>query len=31
VLALMLRMKHDYDLALSKAQFDAWTHEGMAH
>jgi hypothetical protein len=31
VLALILRMKHDYDLALSKAQFDAWTHEGMAH
>jgi hypothetical protein len=28
---LVLRMKKDYDLALAKAQLDAWTHEGMAH
>lgn len=28
-LGLMLRMAHDYDLALAKALFDAWALEGV--
>ena len=29
LIALILRWKHDYDLALSKARFDLWACEGM--
>jgi hypothetical protein len=29
LISLILRWKHDYDLALSKARFDLWACEGM--